>query len=111
MSQIKIKIVNPQKAKIVTPLQPSQNEKAIKLANKLAATEGMGCEMCTIIFSAAKFLVKNEVDDKKVLLFVEKNLCSRLGDYNETCTEYLQTEGEMIIQFVEDEIVRMSSLY
>jgi len=106
VSQIRIKIVNPEKAVIKTPLQPkTQLSKAgAELAVKLSNTNGMGCEICTIIFDAAKFLVKNEVDNKRVLQFVEKNLCGRLGEYNETCTAYLQTDGEQIIEFIENEI-------
>ena len=108
VSQIRIKVVNPEKAKITTPLQQIKkktNVESTELTVKLASTGGMGCELCTIVFDAAKFLVKNDVDDKKVLMFVEKNLCARLGKYNETCTEYLYAEGESIIQFLEDEIV------
>jgi len=104
VSQIKIKIVNPEKVKIKTPLQPIQNQKGVELAGKLTATEGMGCEICTIVLNAAKYLVENKVDHEKELKFIEKNLCSRLGDYNQTCTEYLETEGETIIKFLEDEI-------
>ncbi len=83
----------------------NQNEKAINLANQLVATEGMTCEVCKIIFTNAKLLAKNKVKDKKVLLFVEKNLCGRLGEFNESCNKYLKTISETILALIEQDIV------
>jgi len=98
VSQIKIKIWNKDKVVIKTPL--SHPETALKMSG----TKGMGCEVCTIVFDAAKFLVKDEVDNEKVLKFIEQNLCKRLGSYSKTCADYVAVDGEQIIQFLEDEL-------
>lgn len=107
ISQIKIKVLNKDKAIIKTPLQ--KEAKTVKvmtteLAEKMTKTNGMGCEMCNIIFSVAQYLVKNDVDNKKILLFIENNLCKRLGKYSKTCVEYLEKEGEQVIELIENEI-------
>ncbi len=83
----------------------NQNENAIKLANQLFATDGMTCEVCKIVFTNAKLLAKNKVKDKEVLLFVEKNLCGRLGEFNESCNKYLKTISETILALIEQDIV------
>lgn len=75
-----------------------------ELSTKMKSTGGMACEICSIVFQTAKFLVKNEVDEKKVIQFVDKNLCNRLGSFNETCSMYVEKEGESIIEILEDDI-------
>lgn len=102
LSQVKIKVVNEDQAIIKTPLQPKME--STELVKKMTKTNGMGCEMCNLIINAAKYLVKNDVDNKKVLMFIEQNLCKKLGKYSETCIEYVSSEGEKIIELIEGEI-------
>lgn len=82
-----------------------QNENVIKLANQLAAAESMTCEVCKIIFTNAKLLAKNKAKDKELLLFVEKNFCGRLGEFNQSCNKYLKTISETILALIEQDIV------
>jgi len=101
-SKVQIKLIDSEKTVIKTPLQES---KAHELALKLAKTNGMACEMCNMVVEAASFLVKNDVDNKVVLEFIEKNLCARLGEFGSTCVEYIKEMGEKILDNLEDEIV------
>lgn len=94
-SKVNIKVVNSKSAIIRTPLQQTKS---------MLETNGMACEMCNLVVEAARYLVKNDIDNKAVLQFVEKNLCVRLGEYSSSCVDYLQTEGEKILGFLEDEV-------
>lgn len=95
-SKMSIKVVNSKSAIIKTPLQHG--------SKSMVETNGMACEMCNLVVEAARYLVKNDIDNKAVLQFVEKNLCVRLGEYSSSCVDYLQNEGEKIISFLEDEV-------
>lgn len=89
-----------------TPLEHKKqiNLGSTELSTKMKSTGGMGCEICTIILDASRFLIKNEVDEKKIVQFIDKNLCHRLGSYNQTCSEYVEKEGASIIEILEDDI-------
>ena len=69
---------------------------------------GVGCELCTIVLSAAKALVENKVEQEKVLGFIETQLCARLGSLNATCIEYVKVEGANIIDMLEHSVVSSS---
>ncbi len=66
----------------------------------------MTCESCKIVFTNAKLLAKNKAKDKEVLLFVEKNLCGRMGEFNKICTEYLKSISELILTLIGLDYVR-----
>lgn len=61
---------------------------------------GVGCELCTIVMNAAKYMAQNQQSDQKVLDFIKKQLCTRLGSLNSTCVEYIEQEGLQIIQLL-----------
>ena len=63
-------------------------------------TSGIGCELCTIVLNAAKYLVENKVEEEKIVNFIESQLCARLGSYNATCVEYVNAEGVLILDLL-----------
>ncbi len=70
------------------------------LIPQLQKTWGVGCEVCTIVLNAAKYLLENKVEDKKILNFIETQLCARLGEYNTTCWAYVSEEGEIVLDLI-----------
>lgn len=97
LSGVKVRVVNSESALIETPLSPKKSE---TLVTKLKASAGVGCELCQIVLSAAKRLIENKVDDKKVIQFIDKELCARLGQYKTACTDYVNLEGEQILDLL-----------
>lgn len=108
LKAIKIRVLNEKNAKVSrTPLKADQTQLGLKsegLVVELKQSMGVGCELCTIVMNAAKYLAINKHSDEKVLLFIEKQLCGRLGSLNNTCVEYVQEEGAEIIKFLLQEI-------
>jgi saposin len=100
-----VKFVNEEKAVIKTPLQttPALLER-LESSPQLQQTSGIGCELCTIVLTAARHLLENKVDDEKILDFVETQLCSRLGKYQNTCVEYVKGEGELILEMLAQQV-------
>jgi saposin len=105
LKRIKVKFVNEEKAVIKTPLQttPALLER-LESSPQLQQTSGIGCELCTIVLTAARHLLENKVDDEKILDFVETQLCSRLGKYQNTCVEYVKGEGELILEMLAQQV-------
>jgi hypothetical protein len=103
LGQINLAVLNPSEPGVLThtPLHQASKYAAEKMRGK---TMGVGCELCTIVFNGAKFLFDNKVDQEVILKFVEKELCTRLGAMNETCTQYVELEGETLIRMLEEEI-------
>ncbi len=98
--QAKFKIINEHEAQVKTPLQDSTFR-----IEKLKQSMGVGCELCTIVMNAAKFLVENKVDNTKIFKFVEKELCGRLGgSLNQTCVDYVEQEGPLILAMLEKSV-------
>lgn len=67
-------------------------------------TMGVGCELCQIVFHAAKYLLENKVDHQRIFKFVEKELCYRLGNMNQTCVDYIEQEGELLLHLIEKQV-------
>ena len=106
LKQAKFKVLNEDEAIIRTPLT-EQRELISKLGTKtnnlisqMKMTSGIGCELCTIVLNAAKYLIENKVEEEKILDFIEGQLCARLGTYNSTCVEYVKAEGVLILDLL-----------
>jgi hypothetical protein len=100
LKQMTVRVVNPSEASVKTPLQSGKF-----LVEKLREKSmGVACELCTIVVNGAKFMLENKVDKDIIFKFVEKQLCSRLGSMNETCTQYIELEGESILDMLEKDI-------
>jgi len=99
IKNIKIKVINEDQAEIKTPFRPTgfNAEEAI---SKMKKTMGVGCELCTIVLNAAKYMAENKVQNEKILGFIEAQLCSRLGSLNSTCVDYVKAEGEQLIDLL-----------
>jgi saposin len=109
LKQAKFKVLNENEAIIKTPLQQQNTKKALlaKLGSRapnsitqLKKTWGVGCELCTIVLNAAKYLLENKMEDEKILSFIETQLCARLGEYNQTCVAYVREEGEIVFDML-----------
>lgn len=105
---VKVKVLNSADAIIETPLTKKQphllGSKDEVLVATLKQSMGVGCELCQIVMSAAKHLIENKVDDQKVLAFIDKQLCSRLGAYKTACSDYLNLEGEQILKLLRNAV-------
>ena len=113
LKQIKVHVRNEDKAVINTPLRKEMgsqpivhmiSEKTETLIPKLAKSNGVACELCTIVLTSAKYLIQNKVSDEKILNFVETQLCARLGNLNSTCYEYIQEEGKELLSLLSQSI-------
>ena len=83
-NKIKIKLINEKDAILkLSPLRPAttlKDEKPSYLEfinnptyiSQLTASNGIGCELCTIVLSAAKVLVENDVDDVSMVVMVKR---------------------------------------
>ncbi|CAF0924419.1 unnamed protein product [Brachionus calyciflorus] len=102
-------VLNEKDVIIKTPLsQKDQNvqteylfgPKSDNLIDEMKRSSGVGCELCTIVMHAAKYLIQNKNDNTKVLNFIEKQLCYRMGSLKETCVQYVEQEGAEIINLL-----------
>lgn len=105
LNGVKVRVVNGDEAIIETPLSTNPKQHLLgtrseTLVMSLKQSVGIGCELCQIVLSAAERLVANKVDDKEVLDFINKELCARLGSYKTACTDYVNLEGEEILQLL-----------
>lgn len=57
-----------------------------------------------VLGSAQQFLQQNK-SEAEVLSFIEKNLCGKLGPFNGTCTQFLETEGKTILDDLTNNVV------
>lgn len=104
LKHIKVQVVNEKEAIIKTPLQKTALLNRLTSSPQLQQTSGIGCELCTIVLTAARNLLENKVDDEEILNFVETQLCSRLGKYQNTCVEYVKGEGELILEMLAHQV-------
>lgn len=113
IDSISLTVLNDKDVIIKTPLQNDKSSvnseylfgpKSQNLFDQLKRSSGVACELCTIVMNAAKHMVENKDDNAKVLNFIEKQLCSRLGSLNSTCVEYVEQEGAEIIQLLIDAV-------
>lgn len=106
LSNMKVRVINADSAIIKTPLQEQAKKQQLlgskdeELLAELKSTMGVGCELCEIVLTAAKHMVNNKIDDKKVLSFINKELCSRMGTLKQTCNDYVNLEGEQILDML-----------
>lgn len=103
-SQVKINIVDGDQAIIKTPWTVKKPTCTKKLVKELQSLGGIACETCTIVFNAAKYMLQNKNADEKVLKYISIELCPRLGDYNATCYQYIETEGVQLLKLVADSV-------
>lgn len=107
INSISLTVLNSNDVEVKTPIQTIQvnnellsNEKSNSKVGELKRTMGIGCELCTIVMHAAKYMVETKTDSRKVLNFIEHQLCGRLGTLKTTCIEYVEQEGAEIIELL-----------
>jgi hypothetical protein len=100
LKQMTLTIVNPSEASIRTPLHDAK----FMVERLRQKSMGVACELCTLVVNGAKLMLENKVNKEVIFKFVEKELCSRLGSMNETCTQYVEMEGETILDMLEKDI-------
>jgi hypothetical protein len=71
-----------------------------RLEPKLSKSMGVACELCEIVLTSAKYMIQNKINQEKVLTFIENQLCSRLGNLNQTCVQYIKEEGATILNLL-----------
>ncbi|RNA12359.1 proactivator polypeptide-like [Brachionus plicatilis] len=107
IDSISFTVLNDKDVVVKSPIQTVQvnsellsGQKSNSLVGELERTMGVGCELCTIVMNAAKYMIETKTDSKKVLNFIEHQLCGRLGTLNNTCVEYVEQEGAEIIELL-----------
>lgn len=71
VSSISWRLVNPTEAVVETPFNKAKNNNYdTNAVGNIKKSMGVACELCDIVFSAAKKLVENKVNDQEVLYFI-----------------------------------------